>query len=108
MGGVCPSGIPLKSLDVVPCRMVLILHQSGVSHGNSPRPSQHPQQGHCNHGNASVRAAFIHVVGDLVQSVGVLLAAAIIHFWVGVRGTFMLRLRKAKRWHPSMFSDAGQ
>lgn len=61
--------------------MVLILHQSGVPHGNGHRPNQHQQQGHCNHGNASVRAAFIHVVGDLVQSVGVLLAAAIIHFW---------------------------
>uniref|UniRef100_A0A3P8SSR7 Probable proton-coupled zinc antiporter SLC30A3 n=1 Tax=Amphiprion percula TaxID=161767 RepID=A0A3P8SSR7_AMPPE len=33
------------------------------------------------HGNASVKAAFIHVVGDLLQSVGVLLAATIIHFW---------------------------
>lgn len=69
--------------------MALVLHQSGVSHGSSHRPHQHPQRGRCNHGNASVRAAFIHVVGDLVQSLGVLLAAAIIHFWVGVRGTFM-------------------
>uniref|UniRef100_A0A671WA59 Probable proton-coupled zinc antiporter SLC30A3 n=1 Tax=Sparus aurata TaxID=8175 RepID=A0A671WA59_SPAAU len=50
--------------------MVLILHQSGASHGHS-------------HGFPSgrVRAAFIHVVGDLVQSVGVLLAATVIHFW---------------------------
>uniref|UniRef100_A0A3P8STP8 Cation efflux protein transmembrane domain-containing protein n=1 Tax=Amphiprion percula TaxID=161767 RepID=A0A3P8STP8_AMPPE len=51
--------------------MVLILHQSGASHGHSH-----------GHGNASVKAAFIHVVGDLLQSVGVLLAATIIHFWV--------------------------
>uniref|UniRef100_A0A3Q3WVA1 Probable proton-coupled zinc antiporter SLC30A3 n=1 Tax=Mola mola TaxID=94237 RepID=A0A3Q3WVA1_MOLML len=58
--------------------MVLILHQSGSSHGHSHgRPSGH-------RGNASVKAAFIHVVGDLVQSVGVLLAATIIHFWVSV------------------------
>uniref|UniRef100_A0A8C9ZDV9 Probable proton-coupled zinc antiporter SLC30A3 n=1 Tax=Sander lucioperca TaxID=283035 RepID=A0A8C9ZDV9_SANLU len=49
--------------------MVLILHQSG-GHGH-----------HHSHGNGSVKAAFIHVVGDLVQSVGVLLAATIIHFW---------------------------
>lgn len=62
---------------LVPGRMALVLHQSGVSHGHG---------GHCNHGNASVRAAFIHVLGDLVQSVGVLLAAAIIHFWVGGGG----------------------
>lgn len=77
--------------------MVLILHQSGVSHGNSPRPNQHLQQGHCDHGNASVRAAFIHIAGDLVQSVGVLLAAAVIHFRVGARGTFTQTFRKAKR-----------
>lgn len=72
--------------------MVLVLHQSGVSHGH-----QHERQGGCNHENASVRAAFVHVLGDLVQSVGVLVAAAIIHFWVCVRGTFMCSLfRKAK------------
>uniref|UniRef100_A0A671WA84 Probable proton-coupled zinc antiporter SLC30A3 n=2 Tax=Sparus aurata TaxID=8175 RepID=A0A671WA84_SPAAU len=68
--------------------MVLILHQSGASHGHSHGfPSGRLQgdeqrQGHGHHhGNASVRAAFIHVVGDLVQSVGVLLAATVIHFW---------------------------
>lgn len=74
--------------------MVLILHQSGSSHGHSHgRPSgqlqrDSPSQEHGHHhsrGNASVKAAFIHVVGDLVQSVGVLLAATIIHFWVSVR-----------------------
>uniref|UniRef100_A0A3P8V1R6 Probable proton-coupled zinc antiporter SLC30A3 n=1 Tax=Cynoglossus semilaevis TaxID=244447 RepID=A0A3P8V1R6_CYNSE len=32
------------------------------------------------HGNTSVRAAFIHVVGDLLQSVGVMVAATIIFF----------------------------
>ncbi|XP_073339950.1 proton-coupled zinc antiporter SLC30A2-like [Pagrus major] len=72
--------------------MVLILHQSGASHGHShgfssgrlQRDKQGQEHGHHHghhHGNASVRAAFIHVVGDLVQSVGVLLAATIIHFW---------------------------
>ncbi|KAI4884585.1 hypothetical protein NFI96_034554 [Prochilodus magdalenae] len=49
--------------------MALILHQSPVSHG------------HCHsHSNTSVRAAFIHVVGDLFQSLGVLIAATIIYF----------------------------
>lgn len=76
--------------------MALILHQSGVSHGDGHRPKQHQQQGRCNHGNASVRAAFVHVVGDLVQSVGVLLAAVVIHFWV----------RKAKRWRLAQMLDA--
>lgn len=74
--------------------MVLVLHQSGVSHGHSHGPQQHQRQGRCNHENASVRAAFVHVLGDLVQSVGVLVAAAIIHFWVCVRGTFMC----SERW----------
>ncbi|KAI3367522.1 hypothetical protein L3Q82_026365 [Scortum barcoo] len=73
--------------------MVLILHQSGASHGHSHsfnagqlqvnkqrRGHGRRHQGH-QHGNASVKAAFVHVVGDLVQSVGVLLAATIIHFW---------------------------
>ncbi|XP_026195247.1 zinc transporter 2-like [Anabas testudineus] len=70
--------------------MVLILHQSGASHGHSHRfppgrlqkeaePQSHGRTH--GHGNASVKAAFIHVLGDLVQSVGVLLAATIIHFW---------------------------
>ncbi|KAK9534045.1 hypothetical protein VZT92_009120 [Zoarces viviparus] len=70
--------------------MVLILHQSGASHGHShapptSRPQAHKRRGgsghHHGHGNASVKAAFVHVVGDLVQSVGVLVAATIIHFW---------------------------
>uniref|UniRef100_A0A673BNF1 Probable proton-coupled zinc antiporter SLC30A3 n=1 Tax=Sphaeramia orbicularis TaxID=375764 RepID=A0A673BNF1_9TELE len=65
--------------------MVLILHQSGTSHNHSHGFSSHGPQGHHrhgrSHGNASVRAAFIHVVGDLLQSLGVLLAATIIHLW---------------------------
>ncbi|XP_072222176.1 proton-coupled zinc antiporter SLC30A2-like [Leuresthes tenuis] len=65
--------------------MVLILHQSGASHGHGHKgPKSQLQRekrphGH-SHSNASVRAAFIHVLGDLLQSVGVLVAAAIIHF----------------------------
>uniref|UniRef100_A0A673BLY1 Solute carrier family 30 member 2 n=1 Tax=Sphaeramia orbicularis TaxID=375764 RepID=A0A673BLY1_9TELE len=47
-------------------------------------PQGHHRHGR-SHGNASVRAAFIHVVGDLLQSLGVLLAATIIHLWVGIR-----------------------
>ncbi|XP_061752307.1 proton-coupled zinc antiporter SLC30A2-like isoform X2 [Nerophis ophidion] len=49
--------------------MVVILHQSAINHGRR-------------HGNASVKAAFIHAVGDLVQSVGVLVVVAIFHMWV--------------------------
>ncbi|GAA6223256.1 zinc transporter 2-like [Lates japonicus] len=70
--------------------MVLVLHQSGASHGHShgsstgrlQREGERQKRGHTHgHGNASVKAAFIHIVGDLLQSVGVLLAATIIHFW---------------------------
>ncbi|XP_040016960.2 zinc transporter 2 [Gasterosteus aculeatus] len=47
--------------------------QSPVGHGHS-----HALLG--GHSNTSVRAAFIHVVGDLLQSVGVMVAAIIIYF----------------------------
>ncbi|XP_003227423.2 proton-coupled zinc antiporter SLC30A2 [Anolis carolinensis] len=57
---------------VVNIIMGISLHQSG--HG----------PGHHSHGegrqNTSVRAAFIHVVGDLLQSIGVLVAAYVIYF----------------------------
>jgi zinc transporter 2 len=36
------------------------------------------------HKNINVRAAFIHVIGDIIQSVGVLVAALIIKFKVSV------------------------
>ncbi|XP_074548294.1 proton-coupled zinc antiporter SLC30A2-like [Halichoeres trimaculatus] len=73
---------------VVNILMVLILHQSGTPHGHShglptvqQQRDKHSQSHHHSHSNASVKAAFIHVVGDLLQSVGVLLAASIIHIW---------------------------
>ncbi|XP_078146539.1 proton-coupled zinc antiporter SLC30A8 [Centroberyx gerrardi] len=49
--------------------MALTLHQSG--HGHRRRAQQ---------ANASVRAAFVHVVGDLLQSLSVLVSAIIIFF----------------------------
>ncbi|NWY41047.1 ZNT4 protein, partial [Sylvia atricapilla] len=47
----------------------------GSSHG-------HSSHGHSSHGHSSlaVRAAFVHALGDLVQSIGVLVAAYIIRF----------------------------
>ncbi|XP_041089797.1 zinc transporter 2-like [Polyodon spathula] len=63
--------------------MGITLHQSshlhGHSHGHHGASHSHdtsasPQQ------NPSVRAAFIHVIGDLLQSVGVLIAAYVIYF----------------------------
>ena len=37
---------------------------------------------HVHHKNINVRAAFIHVIGDIIQSVGVLIASFIIKFMV--------------------------
>lgn len=47
----------------------------GHSHGGASAPSGH---GHSE--NMNVRAAFIHVLGDVVQSIGVFCAAIIIYF----------------------------
>jgi len=57
------------------------LHQHGHSHGGAD-----PEHGHA-HGqgeNINVKAAFIHVVGDFLQSLGVFVAAMIIYFKPGL------------------------
>lgn len=63
-------------------------HGHGHSHGQSPAlagasSSQSAQQQRP-HGSLAVRAAFIHALGDLLQSVGVLIAAYIVRFKVCV------------------------
>lgn len=69
-------GIFLYSVfTCVSISLAFILHQSPVRHSHSHSPSEE-------HSNTSVRAAFIHVLGDLLQSLGVLLAATIIYFRV--------------------------
>ncbi|CAM9980167.1 unnamed protein product [Bubo scandiacus] len=67
--------------------MAYILHQSPVGHSHGAGGyEQLESAGGCppSHaplpGSTSVRAAFVHVVGDLLQSVGVLVAATIIYF----------------------------
>ncbi|NXV52811.1 ZNT3 protein, partial [Uria aalge] len=67
--------------------MAYILHQSPTGHGHDTGGYEPLEStGGCLPGRAplpgstSVRAAFIHVVGDLLQSVGVLVAATIIYF----------------------------
>lgn len=70
-------------------RMGFLLNQSGHHHSHAHShslPSNSPSMvssGH-SHGQDSlaVRAAFVHALGDLVQSVGVLIAAYIIRFKV--------------------------
>ena len=52
---------------------------------NTAPPPAASRSGHGhshNNTNINVRAAFIHVVGDLIQSIGVLIAAYIIRFYV--------------------------
>uniref|UniRef100_A0A8B9IMS6 Probable proton-coupled zinc antiporter SLC30A3 n=1 Tax=Anser cygnoides TaxID=8845 RepID=A0A8B9IMS6_ANSCY len=65
--------------------MAYILHQAPAVHGHGGY-EQLESAGGClpSHaplpGSTSVRAAFVHVVGDLLQSFGVLVAATIIYF----------------------------
>lgn len=61
----------------------MALHQTGHGHSHGAA-GEEP--------NTSVRAAFIHVVGDLLQSVGVLIASYIIFFkvWVVLRAKGVL------------------
>ena len=86
-------------------RLGIILHQTGMGHNHSHGGGSHSHRAsHSNHNgnvesvstnrisrsaslstekqNINVRAAFIHVLGDIVQSVGVLIAAYIIKFKV--------------------------
>ncbi|NWR69073.1 ZNT4 protein, partial [Centropus unirufus] len=69
--------------------MGFLLNQSGHLHSHShPHSHSHvpqsnaPSTAHSSHGHSSlaVRAAFVHALGDLVQSIGVLVAAYIIRF----------------------------
>ncbi|XP_007178741.1 proton-coupled zinc antiporter SLC30A2 isoform X2 [Balaenoptera acutorostrata] len=62
---------------VVNVIMGLILHQSGHGHSHGHEHSHDTSQ---QQENPSVRAAFIHVVGDFLQSLGVLVAAFILYF----------------------------
>lgn len=61
------------------CSLALSL---GHDHGHSDSESDHAQahKDDREKENLSIRAAFIHVLGDLIQSVGVLIAALII--WI--------------------------
>ncbi|RLV88882.1 hypothetical protein DV515_00015184 [Chloebia gouldiae] len=70
--GGSPPSPPGPGCQQCPARrMGLALHQTGHGHSHGAAGEQP---------NASVRAAFVHVVGDLLQSVGVLIASYIIFF----------------------------
>lgn len=68
--------------------MGFLLNQNGHVHSHGHGHSHGPATGHVSgsqpqqkaHGSLAVRAAFIHALGDLLQSVGVLIAAYIVRF----------------------------
>ncbi|KAM4796012.1 proton-coupled zinc antiporter SLC30A2 [Rhinophrynus dorsalis] len=60
--------------------MGVTLHQTGHGHSHGAGSSHSHSHNSREQSNPSVRAAFIHVLGDLLQSVGVLVAAYIIYF----------------------------
>ncbi|PAA47743.1 hypothetical protein BOX15_Mlig031079g1, partial [Macrostomum lignano] len=64
--------------------MAVTLHQHGHSLGTDHGHSHANNHGNDDHGhsdqNINVRAAFIHVVGDFLQSLGVLCAAFVIYY----------------------------
>ena len=71
--------------------MGFLLHQGGGhghSHGGGGHGHSHGGGGHGSDDdgktNINVRAAFIHVLGDLIQSIGVLIAAFVIKFKVKI------------------------
>ncbi|KAM6950687.1 putative proton-coupled zinc antiporter SLC30A4 [Lycodopsis pacificus] len=55
-------------------------HGHGHSHGSAAASGSQSAGSGQQHGSLAVRAAFIHALGDLVQSVGVLIAAYIVRF----------------------------
>lgn len=57
--------------------MGLTLHQHSHSHGGVASHS-HEASGQSS-ANINVRAAYIHVLGDIIQSLGVLVAAVIVY-----------------------------
>lgn len=78
---------PWAELLCFPLRMAFVLHQAGPQHSHGSRGAEYAplEEGSGEHlplGNTSVRAAFVHVLGDLLQSFGVLAASILIYFKV--------------------------
>lgn len=72
-----------------------ILHWGNAPHGHSHAHGQGHAHGH--HGNVNVRAAFLHVVGDCLQSIGVIAASLII--WIGNQVEFGSPKAKKSLWN---------
>lgn len=56
------------------------LHHHGHNHSHSPNSSHQSHDNQPSEQNINVRAAFVHVVSDFVQSLGVFVAALVIYF----------------------------
>ena len=86
--------------------MLFLLQDNGSDDVTEPDPEEDPEKAPngaednkepllsseevvTNKGNINVRAAFIHALGDLMQSIGVLTAAFIIYFKVKISTMFV-------------------
>jgi len=67
------------------CSMGLTLHQH--SHSHSGLESHNHEASGPSSANINVRAAYIHVLGDIIQSLGVLIAAIIVYYKVSSKCT---------------------
>lgn len=87
MGGGGWEQAAWAELLCFPLRMAFVLHQAGPPHSHGSRGAEYAplEEGPGEAlplGNTSVRAAFVHVLGDLLQSLGVLAASVLIYFKV--------------------------
>lgn len=78
------------------CRMGLTLHQHGHSHSGSQNHIENQVENSSPRHNINVRAAFIHVLGDFIQSFGVFVAALVIFFEVWSSYSFILWLLQSQ------------
>ncbi|TKC48928.1 hypothetical protein EI555_007077 [Monodon monoceros] len=82
------GGAMLLTASIAVCAnllMAFVLHQAGPHHSHGSRgaeyaPLEEGPREPLPLGNTSVRAAFVHVLGDLLQSLGVLAASILIYF----------------------------
>ncbi|EHB14511.1 Zinc transporter 3 [Heterocephalus glaber] len=82
------GGAMLLTASIAVCAnllMAFVLHQAGPPHSHGARgaeyaPLEEEPGDPLPLGNTSVRAAFVHVLGDLLQSLGVLAASILIYF----------------------------
>ncbi|KAK2518059.1 Slc30a8 [Columba guinea] len=78
----CPFAPTLSAVTHDTQRLSLILHQTGHGHSHGAQAREHvmaPLE-RAALSNASLRAAFVHAIGDLFQSISVLISALIIFF----------------------------